>query len=75
MPRGTLVVRTPGGSERRYPMGPRPLSLGRSPDCDVVIDSEDVWGLHAMFSALNTGEFQVHGVAPPTAPFGQANQE
>jgi hypothetical protein len=71
--RGVLVVRGPDGTERHYPIGPRPLSLGRAQTCDVVIDSKEVWELHARVSALPGGEFQVHGIAPALGFTGDGN--
>ena len=73
---GTLVVRTPDGSERRYPMTPRPLSLGRGADCDVVIHDPAVGAVHARVRALGGGEFQVHGIAPRRQlPFARRHDE
>lgn len=62
--RGTLVVRGPEGAERRYDIRRGPLSLGSSPDCDVVIADGDVASVHARLYALDDGDFRVHGIAP-----------
>src|SRR5207245_924829 len=65
-----LVVRCPAGSERRYAVGRKPLSLGRSPECDVVLDDEAVEPVHARVIALGDGDFQLHGLARrPEMPF------
>ncbi len=63
-PLATLVVRSPQGVERRYAVGRRPLSLGRSAQCDVIIDAEAVSELHARLVAIGGGEFRVHAIAP-----------
>jgi Mg-chelatase subunit ChlD len=63
-PMGTLVVRPPDGAEQRYPIGRKPLSVGHSPECDVVIDDAAVGAVHARVIALSDGDFQLHGIAP-----------
>ncbi|MEX1023074.1 MAG: VWA domain-containing protein, partial [Dehalococcoidia bacterium] len=62
--RGVVIVRPPGGEERRYEIGWRPLSFGSDPGCDVMIDDRSVAGLHARLYALGNGDFRVHGIAP-----------
>ncbi|MQA00179.1 MAG: VWA domain-containing protein [Dehalococcoidia bacterium] len=64
---GQLILRTPEGSERAIPMGLKPLTVGSSIDCDVVLHSPAIRPVHARVSARPNGEFQVHGVAQSSA--------
>jgi hypothetical protein len=73
---GTLLVLTPHGTERRYPVTRKPLSVGRASDCDVVIEDPAVSPVHARVRALGDGEFQVHGIAPRRQlPFAGRRQD
>jgi len=60
---GQLVLRTPEGEERTVQIGLKPLTVGSSAECDVVLDSPTIRPVHARVSARPNGEFQVHGVA------------
>ena len=46
MPR--LVLRVPGENPRHLRLESKPLRLGRSPDCEVVIEHEGISRMHAV---------------------------
>ena len=56
MPR--LIVLQASGSARQVSLVQFPFSVGRSPDCDLVLDSPDVSRLHAVFEVV-AGTMQV----------------
>ena len=68
---GTLRVRSADGTEQSYRMGPRPLTVGRSPSCDVVLDDPEVRPMHARISAAPGGQFRIHGLSAPGVPYQQ----
>ena len=76
-PLGVLHLVGPDGSEKQVTLGLRPVTIGSSPNCDIVIEGDDIQPLHARVSARGNGEFQIHGLAAQSAgPFGgQAAEE
>jgi Mg-chelatase subunit ChlD len=61
--RGTIVVRGQG-EEHSCPIGLQPVTVGRSPECDIVLDDGDVRLVHVRVSATPNGEYRVHGIDP-----------
>jgi hypothetical protein len=59
--RGVVIVEG-ADSDVRYDIGPRPISIGRSKDCDIVIEDEAVRPLHARLSMWRDGSLAVHAV-------------
>jgi pSer/pThr/pTyr-binding forkhead associated (FHA) protein len=43
----SLIVRPPGGLRREFHLVSRSVTVGRDPDCDLVLDSRQVSRLHA----------------------------
>ena len=74
---GTLIVFGPGGSEQRVNIGLRPVTIGSSSQCDVVLEGAEIQPLHARVSGRGNGEFQIHGLAEESSrPFsGPATSE
>lgn len=68
---GSLTVIDPDGGERTYRIGPRPLTIGSSPTCDIVLDDPDIRSTHARISASPGGEFRIHGLSSGNAPYQQ----
>lgn len=65
--RMAIIVRDSNGEERRYELGPGPVTIGRSSQCDIVLDDEAAQPVHARLSRLVNGDFRVHllGAARP----------
>jgi hypothetical protein len=42
-----LIVQTPGGQAHDFPLAQGSVAVGRSPECDVILDSRYVSRLHA----------------------------
>ncbi len=59
----SLIVRDSEGDQRTYVLGPRPLTVGSSPDCDIQISGAEIRPHQATFSAMMSGELRVHGLA------------
>jgi uncharacterized protein YegL len=75
-PFGTVRVYAPDGSEQIVTLGLRPLTLGSSRDCDIVLEGDDIQPVHARLSARGNGEFQVHGLATKSSrPFSEGAVE
>ena len=60
----TLLVRGPNGTERRFEIGARPLTIGSDPECDIVLQGDSVRPLHARITARGSGEMQIHAIRP-----------
>ena len=75
-PLGTIRVTGPDGSDQSVSIGPRPITIGSSTNCDLVIEGEGVQPLHARVTARGNGEFQIHGLAAQSAnPYGDSGRE
>ena len=75
-PLGVLHLVKPDGSEKTVTLCLRPITIGSSPNCDIVIEGDDIQPLHARVSARGNGEFQIHGLAAqPANPFGGQGAE
>lgn len=59
---GELVLREPDGAEQSLPIGPKPVTIGSAPSCDLVLDGASIRPVHARVSARRHGEFQIHGL-------------
>jgi predicted component of type VI protein secretion system len=40
----------------------RPLTVGRAPDCDIVLDDPEIHPVHARIMALSPTEVQIHAL-------------
>ena len=75
-PLGTIRVTGPDGSDQSVSIGPRPITIGSSANCDLVIEGEGIHPLHARVTARGNGEFQIHGLAARSAnPYGDGGGE
>lgn len=73
---GTITVCEPSGQHRRVLLTRRPLTLGRSRTCDIVIDDEELRAEHARLRAISRDEVQIHAIAPPDArPFQRRDDD
>lgn len=72
---GRLTVIDASGGERTYRMGPRPLTIGRAPTCDIVLDDPDVRPMHARISAGPGGQFRIHGLSSRGVPYQQQQHD
>ncbi len=72
---GTLTVIAPDGNERAYRMGPRPVTIGRAPSCDIVLDDPEVRPVHARISADPGGQFRIHGLSSRGVPYQQQQHD
>ncbi len=61
---GTVVVSGPAGECHHVTLTRRPLTMGRSPSCDIVIDDMEVRPEHARLRAISHDEVQIHAIAP-----------
>jgi uncharacterized protein YegL len=59
---GTLVLRKANAEQSRVSVTERPVTIGSSPTCDVVLTGESVRPVHARVSARRHGEFLLHAV-------------
>jgi hypothetical protein len=59
---GTLVLRKANAEQSRVAVTERPVTIGSSPTCDVVLTGESVRPVHARVSARRHGEFLLHAV-------------
>ena len=75
-PMGSVRVFRPDGHEQVVPIGLRPITIGASRDCDVLIEGDGIQPVHARLSARGNGEFQVHGLATQSSrPFNEHGAE
>lgn len=72
---GRLTVIDAEGNERMYRMGPRPLTIGRAPTCDIVLDDPEVRPMHARISAGPGGQFRIHGLSSRGVPYQQQQHD
>ncbi len=61
-PSARLVLTDAHGGARIVAVGPRPLTLGSSPRCDVVLDAADIRPEHARLSLTAAGALSIHGL-------------
>ena len=71
-PIGSVRVLGPNGDEQVVAIGLRPITIGSSRDCDIVIEGDGIQPVHARLSARGNGEFQIHGLAAQSSrPFNE----
>ena len=72
--RMAIIVRDSNGNERRYDLGPGPVTIGRSSQCDIVIDDDAAQPVHARLSRLVNGDFRVHLLGASRPELGGARE-
>ena len=75
-PIGSVRALGPNGHEQAVSIGLRPITIGSSEECDLVIDGDGIQPLHARLSSRGNGEFQIHGLATQSSrPFNEHRPE
>lgn len=68
----TVVVRGSDGRERRrIVIGARPLTIGSSTECDIVLEGDSIRPIHASLVSRGDGEFQLHAIASSPGRLGR----